>query len=103
MDDIKKKSKELASNPEVVEALKVLSKYGAGVLLVHGHADDGSFKELPPSIVAYEEDLVVSFRKPEAGEDEKFVTVAWRWDEDSGQPQPVMKCQVHAYCEDRIK
>ncbi len=98
--DFREKSKELASNAEVREALKVLSKHGAGVILIHGHGDEGEFVDLPPSIIAYEEDLKVSFREAKQGEDKDFVVVGWRWDEEKEEPTPIMKCRVKQYCED---
>lgn len=97
---IQQKSKEIAENPEVIAALKALSKHGVGVVLIHAHDDNGNFTDLPDSFVAFEEDLKVSFRK-RTPEDAEYVTVGWKWNEEKQEAEPLMMCKVHAYCEDR--
>jgi len=84
MNNIQDKAKIISENKEVIEALETLSKYGMGVLLVHAHDKDGNFTDLSPGVVAYEEDLKVSFRKEGPSDEKGYAPVAWRWNAEKG-------------------
>lgn len=101
MKSVQEKADEIFKTPEVIDALKTISKYGLGVLLVHAHNENGEFTDLPKGIVAYEENLQVSFRKDDQSAGEEFIPVAWIWDFDKGIPVAVMRCNNAQWCEER--
>ncbi|WP_288421544.1 hypothetical protein [uncultured Acinetobacter sp.] len=95
------KTKVIAENEEVREALKTLSKYGLGILMVHSHDENGNFSDLPKGVVAYEEDLKVTFKAESPEDKQDYMPVAWQWDEDSGEAVAISSCKVHQWCEER--
>lgn len=84
MKSFEDKARIAAENEEVIAAMKTLSKYGLGVLLVHAHDSQGNFTELKSGVVAYEENLKVTFREPDPKTDASYLPVAWVYDEDAG-------------------
>jgi hypothetical protein len=71
--------------PEVHEAMRVLGKYGLGVLLPHKHDEKNRLIPLPYDEIAIEEDLNVSFHQidPNAIDTKKVGTiVGWRANAD---------------------
>lgn len=99
MSTIEDKARMAAENEEVIAAMKTLSKFGLGVLLVHAHDGQGNFTNLKSGVVAYEENLKVTFRQPDPKADADYVPVAWAWDEDSGCVRQIMKCRTAQWCE----
>lgn len=99
MSSIEDKARAAAENEEVIAAMKTLSKYGLGVLLVHAHDSQGNFTDLKSGVVAYEENLKVTFRQPDPKTDANYVPVAWAWDEITGGARQIMKCRVAQWCE----
>ncbi|MFK3815062.1 hypothetical protein ACI2KG_00375 [Pseudomonas sp. NPDC089407] len=100
MKSIQERTDEAFKDAEVVDALKKLSQYGFGILLVHGHNEKGEFTELPKGVAAYEENLQITF-KGSSEENGDFVPVAWVWDGEMGKPVAVMKCNNAQWCEDK--
>lgn len=86
--------------PEVQDALKILSKYGMGMVFAHSHNAQGEFTELPKGVAAYEEDLKVTFHDVSTlGLKEGFIPVGWRWNDEKNRVEIMMKCRVAQWCE----
>ncbi len=69
---------------EVVEAMKMLSKYGLGICMPHLHTDSESgFSVLPVGMRQVERDQLVTF-EPESAASDGLIPVAWRYEETHG-------------------
>ena len=66
-----------------------LSKYGLGISVPHAHDVDGRFGPLPLGVVAYENDLKVSFISSESVP-ANAIAVGWRYIEG--------ELRASAYC-----
>jgi len=80
------------NNPKIQEIMKELSLYGLGISVPHAHDENGNLIPLEQGMASYEDDLQVSFRSVEDESNGNYLTVGWRWNNESGTPEPVQKC-----------
>lgn len=89
------------NEPEVQEAMKILSKYGLAVSMPHMHSsDDGSLVPLPNDMVSFEvegekpDQRTVTFVKRDQFLEENLKTtaVAWIWNQDKNVAVVATSC-----------
>lgn len=83
------------TEPEVQDALRVLGKYGLGVMLPHRHNEQDKMVPLPQDEIQSEERLKVTFRKKEVTEP-YGVIVGWR-SGPSGEIDFASECGIQAH------
>jgi hypothetical protein len=96
MNQMIERAKSATTSPEVVEAMKLLAKHGLGVCMPHAHDANGDFVELASGIVAYEEDLKVSFYPTGSTPTDKVIAVGWRWNTETSAIEEIQRCA--AWC-----
>lgn len=77
----------------VEDIARELSKYGLGIFAPHAHGADGNIAALPLGVVAYENNLNVSFVAAGSVPDDA-TAVGWRWIDG--------KLEVCAHCCGRV-
>ncbi|MGF6575095.1 hypothetical protein ABH945_007224 [Paraburkholderia sp. GAS333] len=94
-------AKAALNDPEVLHAMKTLSKYGLGVLLVHSHTPSGHMVPLPKGQIGLEDEGRVSFMDLDDADAKSHAEeVAWIWNLADSQIEVVMKCRVSQWCEE---
>jgi hypothetical protein len=76
--------------PEILDAMKVLSKYGFGIMKVHMHDNSGQIVPLEDGKVQYEKGLKVSFVDENLPELCNAIPVGWHLKDG--------KAKVFAHC-----
>jgi hypothetical protein len=96
MNSMVERAQVVATTPEIVEAMKILSKHGLGVCMPHAHDGNGNFIDLAPGVVGYEENLKVSFHTAESAPVKKAIAVGWRWNPEKSEVEEIQRCA--AWC-----